>query len=170
MQVTGYKIRRALKELEMLRDAALVEFNNSFQKYKWETKESPQKIMEKLERLEGKIARLQAAQALYNTQVMVDVVGKTMTLSEAVKRVGSFGKMVGLWKNAANQASQNTISRYGTTAKTDDVFPEQTITSEVATANAIQAEKYASALRGAVAEGNTTTVDLEGLDPDLLRE
>src|SRR6478609_5737725 len=71
--VTGYKLRTAVKSLEMKLQAAIRVFNDSLVKYPSEKKSTPEEVMGEILQLETGIAKLQAAQAEYNTKVKVDV-------------------------------------------------------------------------------------------------
>lgn len=172
--VTGYKLRSAVKSLEMKLEAAVRVFNDSLVKFPSEIKPTPLEVMGEILRLETTVAKLQAAQSEYNTKISVEVLGNTMTLAEAVKRVGGAGRAVSLWKKASGAVDPN--GRYYREAspyenmRTRDPkqeYAERTISDMVATDCAVAAEKFASALRGAIAEGNGASVDVS-LDPALL--
>jgi len=171
--VTGYKLRSNVKSLEMKLEAAVRVFNDSLVKYASEVKPTPVETMAEILCLETTIAKLQAAQNEYNTKVSVDVLGNTMTLAEAVKRVGGAGRAVALWKKASGAVDparrgyeqgpyENMRAR-----DPNQEYAERTISDLAATDNAVTAERFASALRGAIAEGNGTSVDVS-LDPALL--
>lgn len=172
--VTGYKLRSAVKQLEMQLEAAVRVFNDSLVKFPSETKATPVDAMADFLSLETRIAKLQAAQAEYNTKVKVDVLGNAMTLAEAVKRVGGAGRAVAMWKKAAGAVDPNRRGYYEASPyenmrsrDKDQEYAERTISDKDATAQAVAAEAFASALRGAIAEGNGTSVDVS-LDPALL--
>lgn len=172
--VTGYKLRAAVKQLEMQLEAAVRTFNDSLVKFPSETKAAPVDAMGDFLSLEARIAKLQAAQAEYNTKVTVNVLGNDMTLAEAVKRVGGAGRAVAMWKKAAGATDPN--SRYYRdtspyenmrSRNKDEEYAQRTISDKDATLQAVASEAFASALRGAIAEGNSTSVDVS-LDPALL--
>ena len=85
MKTTGYALRDALKQHELLRETAASGFLGSFKKFPNETKISPVEIAKQVQIEEEKIALLQAAQALYNTRVRLTVEGKDLLLTEAIK-------------------------------------------------------------------------------------
>lgn len=157
MKVTGYKIRTALRVLETRKDAVVREFTDSLRKYKDEMKRTPDEVMKEIAEYESRIAKLQAAQTTYNQKVVVDVLGNTMTLTEAIKRVGGAGKLVQLWKSAEGYA----MSSDGGVRRTDIEVPKPTITPKEVTDNVIKADRWADALRGAIAEGNAISVELD---------
>lgn len=167
METTGYKIRRALKTLEMRKEALLQEFNDCLTKYPDEKKESPFFVMESVNLIEDKIAALQTAQSEYNNLVTVDVLGRPLPLTLAVKRAGSAGRAANLWRQAARTAG---YTHGDGVRRNDEVHKASTLTPIQATNFAIEAEKFAGALRGAIAEGNSRTVDVKGLEPELLAE
>lgn len=175
MNITGYKIRATLKSLEMQLEGATRAFTDSLVKYPSETKPHPEEAMDAIMELDAKIARLQAAQAQYNCAVAVSVLGTTMSLSEAVKQVGGAGRCVALWKKASGATSSNGRHHYEEPVysglermarENDKEYAVRAITPAAATALAVKAERYASALRGAIAEGNATVAELD-LDPSL---
>jgi hypothetical protein len=174
--VTGYKLRSALKSLELKLGAVNRVFVDSLVAFPGEKKLTPKEAMELVKTTEVKISKLQAAQSLYNTKVEVEVLGNKMLLSEAVKRVGGAGRIVALWKKASGQTSEPGHRRYETpiyermqVRENDKQYSERTVTDLEATDMAVEAEKFASALRGAIAEGNGKSVELD-LDPTLLAE
>lgn len=175
MQTNGYKLRAALKSLEMQIEAATRVFNDCLLKFAGEAKPTPDEAMGVLKGLETRVAKLQAAQATYNTKVQVDVLGNAMTLAEAVKRNGMAGRIVALWKRASGATNPNQ-RRYEPALYSDvqvvregEIRQVRTISDMDAIKRAVEAEKFASALRGAIAEGNATHVELD-LDPTLFTE
>lgn len=157
MLVTGYKIRAALRVLETRKDAAVREFTDSLRKFKDDTKRTPDEIMAEIADLEARIGSLQAAQTTYNQKVVVDVLGNSMTLTAAIKRVGGAGKLVSLWKSAEGF----TGSMDNGMRRADIEVPKPTISAKEVTDRIIKADRYADALRGAIAEGNGVLVDLD---------
>lgn len=172
--VTGYKLRSAVKSLEMKLQGAVRVFNDSLTKYPSEKKLTPEEAMTVILSLETAIAKLQAAQAEYNTKVKVNVLGNEMNLAEAVKRAGGCSRIVALWKKASGAVDPSRrgyyeASPYESVRARDpnQEYAERTISDTDATNKAVDAEQFASALRGAIAEGNGTSADVS-LDPALL--
>lgn len=169
---TGYKLRAAVKALEMQLETAVRVFNDSLVKYPSENKIAPIAAMGELLSLETRIAKLQAAQSEYNGKVVVNVLGNDMTLTEAVKRVGGAGRVVSLWKKASGASDPNN-RYYGSpfdnmrSRDPNQEYTERAISEKDATVQAVEAERFASALRGAIAEGNATSIEIN-LDPTLL--
>lgn len=176
--VTGYALRNAIKSNEMKLEAAQRVFNDSLVKFPSEVKVNPEDAMDLIDALETEIAQLQATQSVYNGLVKVKVLGAEMTLAEAVKRQGGAGRVVSLWKKASGAVTSDRYRRYeepvyanldSKAREAGREYAVRTITDMKATENAVKAERFASALRGAIAEGNAVAVDLD-LDPSLLAE
>lgn len=165
MQVTGYRFQHALRELGHARDIAAGQFDDSLKVFPGETKARPQDIMKTYLDAEGKIARLQTGQAIYNLKVRVKVLDQAMTLSEAVKLVGGAGRAEKMWRSVAAPVKD----RYGYDRDTRDataIVSEKTISTNEAAVLAKAAARWASALREAIQTGNATEIDIE-LDPAL---
>ena len=165
--VTGYKLRAALKEAELVRETVAASFDTTLRKFDDETKETPTDVDQKIRDAEKKIADLQAALVLYNTKVEVGVLGEKMTLAQAVKRLGGAQRTVVRWKHAVQvcQAADGRETSYRIVKKDEEIqYAKLTLSAADALIRATAAEKYAAALRGAIAEGNSTSVEL-GFDP-----
>jgi len=160
MKVTGYKFQHALRELGHARDIAAGQFNDSLKVFPGDKKLEPQTIMASYLKAETQIAKLQTAQAQYNLRIMVTVLGKRMTLSEAVKLVGGAGRVEKMWRSVAAPAKD----RYSSDNDTRDataIVAVKTITTIEAAALAKQAARWASALREAIQTGNATEIEIE---------
>lgn len=165
MKITGYRLQHTLRELAHTRDIAAGQFDDSLKVFPGEMKARPQDIMTAYLDAEGKIARLQTGQALYNLKVQVDVLGKRMTLSEAVKLVGGAGRAEKMWRSVAAPKKD----RYSYERDTRDataVVATATVTTAEAATLAKEAARWASALREAIQTGNATEIEME-LDPAL---
>ena len=148
MKVTGYKLQHTLRELSHTRDIAAGQFDSSLKFFPGDEKGDPKAVMAAYLEAEAKIARLQTGQALYNLKVQVDVLGKRMTLSEAVKLVGGAGRAEKMWRSVA-------------APKKDPIIAQRTITPMEAAALAKEAARWASALREAIQTGNAVEVEIE---------
>lgn len=169
MKVNGYMIRRTIKALEMKRESLKEQFNDSLSKFPGEEKEHPANIMEVLEDVEEKIALLQTIQTQYNNEVQAIVNGQAMLLTHAVKRVGMAGQRANLWKVAAKLTPDRNSYR-PEVRRTEEIHLTRVMSPKEATNIAIEAEKRAQALRGAIAEANSKFIDIPGLEPELLAE
>lgn len=167
MKVTGYKLMQSLKELAYAKETAEEIFDDSLWKFEKETKISPEEAMQKLKDAETAFATVQAAQALYNQSVKVNVQGKSMPLSLAVKLVGGAGRIERKWRMASKMNNRQGILGYNLAMKKEDniEYARKTIEPLVAMVKAKEAAKYAAALREAVQVGNAVEQDIMDLDP-----
>jgi len=165
MKVTGYKIREALKMAQLELSTIGSQFGDSLFCFEGEAKPSPKNIIISIQQLERNIARLQTAQAMYNLTVMITVGHERLTLEEAIKRVGGAGRISKMWRVAAqgNQVDKWEL-RQSMSRKTDEIQAQPTISKIEALEETKVSEKYASALRNAIAIGNTTEVTLDSID------
>lgn len=167
MEVTGYMFRHTLRELTHQRDIAAGQFSEALYAFEGDETPSPVDLMQTYRDCEDRIARLQTAQQEYNLLVKVEVQGRTMSLSEAVKRVGGAGRAEKMWRSCAKD---NGRPRYGgrdLTRKADEERAQRQVSITDAMNHAKVAAKFASALRMAIETGNATKVEIEGLDPAL---
>ena len=167
MRVTGYKIQHKLKELEQLKEVSAQQFNDNIMQFESQTEkmELPE-VFATYTSLEKRIARLQAAQCLYNLSVDVNVLGEAMTLLEAVKLVGGAGRSEKMWKDVV-KGNRTRHHGYGEqTRSKDQEYAVRSVSVQDAVGFAQQATKIAGALREAIQVGNATEVELD-LDEKL---
>ena len=126
-----------------------------------------QKIYNDYVEIEQKIAKLQVTQVMYNLAVPVQVIDQTITLSEAVKRLGGAGRGEKMWRSAAKGKKKSRIYDPDISRSKDDEYSIPTISKEECIAIAKEAAKFASAFRTAIAIGNTVEIDMKDLDPTL---
>jgi hypothetical protein len=165
IKVSGYKFKEAIKDHELVRDAATHCFDGSFYKFKDEQKEDPQTVLNQINKAELSIVKLQTAQSMYNLIVKLSVQGEEMLLCEAIKRVGPAERTERLWKqhirtlNYGQKMSRNL----------DEKIEEAVLTMSIkdVTVQCAKASKLCNALKTAIAAANATEVEVEGLDPAL---
>lgn len=168
MQITGYRLREAIRAHELRATMHQQQFENSLKAFPDEKKESPTSLAEKYSEAERAVARLQTAQARYNLQVEVEVAGEKMTLCEAVKRVGSAGRLEKFWREAASGGKKDRYSLGREDVRnTDEIRAVETISREDAGRLAAKAARFAGALRQAIAVANATSIDIKDLDSRL---
>jgi hypothetical protein len=162
-KVTGYQFREAIKAWELRKQAATSQFDQSLWAFEGEEKPSPADLADLFVKAEEAIARLQAFQARYNLSVVVDVLGTKMTLCQAVKLMGGAGRHEKMWRSAATSTGGGPFHFHAvaTTRKTDEIHARRTVAVEDALARADRATKYASALRSAIALGNSQEREME---------
>lgn len=174
MKVTGFLLREAIRRWELRRDTAANQFDDSLAKFKDEDKQSPTEITQAFVEAEVAVAKLQAAQARYNLSINVklEVTNETVTLCEAVKRLGGAGRLEKMWRSAAGGKKD----RYGGydqgTRRADEVRAVRTVTVKESMAHANRASAVAGALRAGIAKANGTEMEAReiGLDTMLLTE
>src|SRR5690242_841716 len=107
MRITGYQL---MDRIETLREQAQTingQFTSSLFRFpdNAEAKPDPRDLMQRYLETEKRVAALQAAQALYNTRIQVDVLGERISLQQAVKLIGSATRIKNNWLTAS-KASQ----------------------------------------------------------------
>jgi hypothetical protein len=169
MEVTGYKLREALKMASLELETVKTQFDESLYAFDGEEKDSPEDISDKIRELEIKVARLQAAQEQYNQKVTVDVNGSKVILAVAIKLVGGAGRVAKMWKQAAKGSVRDRWSRHqAAIRKADEEVAKPTIDKSDALKLAKDSERYAASLRSAIAYGNTSKVAVDFVDESLL--
>jgi len=172
METTGYALRDALKQWELKRDAANKGFNGSLHRFADEAdKVAPQAVVASVLLAEKAIVGLQVAQMRYNLGVLVEVQGEVMTLAEAIKHVGTAGKIEKTWKTVVTGPKASPYASYDDpTVRTNDPKQERAVPvlkdAEVLDLTR-QASKRAGAFKTAIATANATVLDIENLDPSL---
>jgi hypothetical protein len=168
MKVSGQDLIQAIKEQSHLRDLTETEFEGSLYAFPSESKDSPERVMERLLDIETTIAKLQAAQGLYNQKVKVTVSGENLTLAEAVKRIGGLARVEACWRKTAKSGGEDQLygRRMERPAVADTEFAKKMIEAKVANQKAKETAKTVANLRSAIQAGNTKRVEIEGLDPD----
>ena len=168
MEVTGYKLKEALKLKTIELQSVQSLFDESLYKFEDEDKLLPEEVVKRIVELENQIALLQTAQSYYNLQVKVDVLGKEELLENVIKLVGGAGRVSKMWRTASKGRTRDRWDRSNiVTRRTDEVMAEPTVDKITALEKAKEAEKFASALRSAIAVGNTNIVDIDWIDEKL---
>ena len=164
MKTTGYKLQHALRELDQNRSIAATQFSHGLFVFEGDETVTSTKAMEMFRDSEEKIARLQEFQGRYNLTVQVSVLGKKMTLSQAVKLVGGAGRSEKMWRTAAkNTGNEDHYGRSQNTRETSVVVAKRSVGVGTCIDEAKKAAKYASALREAIQVGNATEIDFQEL-------
>ena len=168
MKTTGYGLREAIKQWDLRKEAAEGAFSPSLKAFPGETKD-PRGVIQAFDAAELAVARLQTAQMRYNLAVIVEVQGEKLTLAEAIKRVGSAGRIEKMWTGSIGDGKRNPYSDPEDTRDSTSTIirSERTITSQEAVKLTAVAGKRASALRAAISVANGREVEIEDLDPAL---
>ena len=167
MRITGYKLQHTLRELHHRRDMAARQFDDSLFQFEDESKPTPEAAMKVYSDTEAQIAKLQTAQGRYNLGLTVEVLGESMTLAEAVKRVGGAGRMEKMWRSIAAPKKDCYGYDRDLTRSADEVRAKRVMEYGAAGDLAQKASRFASALREAIQVANVTEVEMDELTPAL---
>jgi hypothetical protein len=160
-KITGYQLREAIKNWELRKNTAFKQFQESMWIFAGEEKTPLDELANTYARAEQAIARLQTLQAEYNLAIQVEVQGQAMTLCQAVKQVGGAGRLEKMWRDAATGAQQHYGYAQMTVRQKDQEFAKRAVNPVDAVARTTSAAKFASALRNAIALGNTRELELD---------
>lgn len=152
MELTGYTISKAIRNWTTRRDTTKSMIDNpSWFSSNGDTQGLPH-LLERFEKADEAIAKLQVIQAGYNLGVKVTIPGEgELTLSEAVKRVGGIVRSEKMWKDFS-------------TARRGDLDQTSTkLDPNVAIKRATEKTKLISEFRSAIAIGNNvhTCMDVD---------
>lgn len=169
MKINGYEIREAIRRQELRREAYEKTFSRSLYKFESDEVPLPQEAMKQIVECEDAIAKLQAHQSRYNLIIETTINGKTLTLCEAIKRIGGAGRAEKMWRDYATEKNR---SRYGYTDIPDvkrqgEEHSKRALSISSTTKLATEAAEYAGALRSAIAFGNSIQIEME-IDQKLL--
>jgi hypothetical protein len=167
MKVTGYQLREATRRFELQRDTAARQFKSSLYTFEGETKEDPRAVMQDLWEYENRVVKLQEAQQKYNLQITVEVWGDKFSLARAVKMLGGAGRAAKMWREAVADKEDRYGYRNERERNKDTEIARKILPYDIAMKEANKADGYAGALRAAIAMGNATSLEIEGLDPKL---
>ena len=168
MEVTGFKLREALRRQTLRRETASSQFNNSLKKFPGEEKPTPDEVIRKVRAAEEAIATLQVFQTRYNLAVRVEVPGTKgqKTLLECIKRIGGLGRIEKTWRSAAT-AKERGLFDSDETRDPGVVRQERQISFDEASLRTEQVDRELAILREVIAVGNAHKVDFEDLDAGL---
>lgn len=162
MKITGYALREALKQQELMKSAAEGEFKDTLSYEEGTDPVQPQTVVAAFEAAELAISKLETAQALYNLTVSVAFEGQNISLLSAIKLVGFLGRIEKMWKGAiTNPVSEHPY--YDDKRKPR----KRTVSSQDAIALTKAYGKKCNALRAAIAVANGVEIDIPDLDPAL---
>lgn len=165
MKINGYQLREAIKHWVLQADAAAKSFNDSLYAFKGEEKTLPDDVMKSFETAERNAARVEEIQQRYNAVVMCSVQDQQLTLALCVKLVGGAGRREKMWREAAVGKKDRYAYNDGPARERDKdkEYAERLLSAKVCSERSQAAAKFASALRNAIARGNSTDVDVEKL-------
>jgi hypothetical protein len=164
IKINGYQLREGIKRWLLQRDAAAQAFKDSVFTFVGEEKDGPLKVMEDFTEADYNLARLEELQQLYNQAVLCNVQGKDMTLALCVKLVGGAGRREKMWRESAvGKKDRYSYRDEARERDTNKEYASRTMTVKDCSAASQAAAKYASAIRNAIARGNSTEVDANTL-------
>ena len=163
MRITGYKLMDRLEELKEQAKTADSQFKGALFQFRTERGEKldPRRLMQVYLTCEEKIAALQEAQAAYNLQVQVTVLGETMTLHRAVKMIGGVNHVKNQWKAAAQDSDANRYFGNVHQRDKDSEYAERVVSIEESLRLSELAGGRATALKQAIRSGNAIEIELE---------
>jgi len=155
MNVTGHRLQSLVREIEACIEGQRRMFEENIQYFEDEKANhvDPLKIGERLSAMNALLTLVQTQQAAYNLSVTVEVLGKKISLAQAVKLVGLAGGEEKMWREAVSLKRD----RYGemTRKNKDEVLAVRAIPYDIAVRCVRRAAQWVNALRLAIAQGNT---------------
>jgi hypothetical protein len=161
MKVTGNQLREALRRAVFRRDIWEKQFNDSLFAFKGEEKATPDEVVRNFEQADNQVAAIQDLQQQFNQQVTVPLEGREVTLSLAIKLVGGAGRREKMWRTAASGGEKDRYAGYNRSRNKDTEEATLRVPQAEALKLADRAARYASALREAIALGNSQSMDLD---------
>ena len=172
MKINGYKLQHMLADLKQERETLTALFDKETRAFPSDEKGDLMAISDNLEKCEAEIVHVQEVQNAYNRQVMVEMAGKPVALSAAIKLAGGLGRIEGIWRKLVGEISSSHRNPYGETlakrVKDREETQEFTISLGVARQRLREATKVTRECKEAVAGGNGRMVDI-GDDPVVAR-
>lgn len=168
MKVNGFRIQSALRDLDLKKQTAATEFEDSLKVFANEQKPRPETTMEGYSDAEKRLAQLQEIQTRYNLAVVVaarlsEKNTLKISLQHAIKLVGSAARIEKLWRDAAVAKKTRSYYKEDTTAvrSKDNEYAQAVLTPSEIASHIRNASRFVSALREAIQIGNATAIDLE---------
>lgn len=163
MQINGYKLREAIKKLNLQIEIHENQFDNNTKAFANDDKKSLESITKDWFEAEDKICSLQEALNDYNLKVRVDVPGMgKLSLAKIIKLIGPAGRIEKKWRRLA-APKKDRYDRYDEPGVKEEgkEYAVKTYTIDEAMKMAIVWGDKVAALRGALSVANATMVDLD---------
>ena len=173
-EVNGNQLRDALTRAHLERHVAEQQFASCLTAFEGEEKSAPDEVVANYEKAYEKACRLQSLQEWYNQNVLVNVMGKQMTLALAIKLKDGACRVENMWRQATNDTSDPFgYSRREMARSKEQEYARRTISVKDALQRASTSSSYTNAIKAAISKGNLTNVqvgDKAGfpVDPELL--
>ena len=170
--VNGYKIQHMLADLKQERDTLTALFDKETRAFPGDVAGDLMAVSGNLEKCEAEIVHIQGVQARYNTMVAIELDGKPVALSTAIKLAGGLGRVEGMWRKLVGEISSSHRSPYNEGLATRVKDREETqvfmVSLEAARKKLRESTKKTRECKEAVAGGNGQMIEI-GDDPVLER-
>ena len=164
MKINGFQIKETIGRWLLQRDTLANQFRDNLYAFEGEDKPNPENVMKRFDEADRNMARLQEIQQLFNQATKVEVQGKEVTLALAVKLMGGAGRRAKMWREAGPGKPDRYSYRDERHERSRDTdYAKRLVTVDDCVLHSIEASKYASALRNAMALGNSTDIECETL-------
>lgn len=170
-EVNGFQLREAIKRHQLLLTSAERLFDDSLHRFEGDEALSALEVNDRIVAAGNAVAALQTAQARYNLAVTFSALGRTWTITEAIKRVGAAGKCEQLWRQATGGKSRPSWEREKDRERSKNTeYAKPTITPSQAFTEWEKMAVVAASLRAGLAQANSTKVNaaIIFLNEDLL--
>jgi hypothetical protein len=177
-QVSGFQIREAIRRVSSKVEISRKRLNRS-QTYfpvdsDGEAVAPPpiEKYISELYELESLLARLQDAQAKFNTTMRIQLEGgEDISLTEAVKLVGVLSRVIKAWSDFVG--ADDLVSRYvfqenSSCRDKDNIYAVPSLAAAVAVPMVDKYSAKLSRLRAAIASANAKTIEVFNIDREVL--
>lgn len=162
MKVNGFQIRETIGRWSLQQHTLANQFRENLYAFEGEEKPKPETIMMRFDEADRSVARLQEIQQQFNQITKVDVQGENITLAFAVKLVGGAGRRAKMWRDAGPGKPDRYSYRDETRERSKETdYAKRLISVDDCVTFSTEASKYASALRNAIARGNSSDIDCE---------
>lgn len=162
MKINGFQIKETIGRWLLQRDTLSNQFRDNLYAFEGEEKPNPENVMKSYDQADRSMARVQEIQQLFNQVTKVEVQGETITLALCVKLVGGAGRRAKMWRDAGPGKQDRYSYRDESRERNKDTdYAKRLVTVDDCVLNSIEAAKYASALRNAIARGNSTDIECE---------
>lgn len=160
MKITGYRLQHVIREKDAELSVVISQFGDAFMVFPDDDKPHPKDLHKRISKLEEEITELQVAQARYNLEVEVEILGKKMTLSQAVKLVGGAGRAEKMWRGKASLKKDR--YSYGDDSRDKEhIYAKRVMTPEECLAEAKTSARWAAAIREAIQVANATEIEID---------
>lgn len=169
MQVTGHQLMQAIKKRQLRLNVLNGQFDGELYAYEGEMKD-PIKVANSIRDTENQIAKLEFLQSNYNILVKIKINEESLTLCEAIKRLGGAGRISALWAHVLPKRDRYSSRRdpYDLTRNKDQEKAQLVVNQDQLLELATEASSYAADLRALIAAANNTLADFPSLEEGMI--